>query len=319
MKNYINKWKKYILLLENVAIDVSSYQLQLFSSESSASDTVLIFKHMKKVTDASDKNKNKPIGLYTSSLKRKGDSVTSEWIEMISDKSSGMNVRSISSVLMFKAKPSAKIFKIDTQEDYNFLLKTYGSGIKEKYLNWTEIAKNCDCINFSSKAVDTIPELRGWDVEQSCWFNPEALEIVQQKTEQQALISIKNDIKDDLKSEVNYVYDRINEFIKNSYAADNQKEKQIFVNLLRPIIYQLKEVVNKKDIDIEQMKNIYIKISKEIYPIIKQNIESYHESILDSLIEQLNIYFAESFSDLPSKKEEDAENYMYTVDLNKND
>ena len=61
MKNYINKWKKYILLLENVAIDVSSYQLQLFSSESSASDTVLIFKRMEKVTDASDENKNKPI------------------------------------------------------------------------------------------------------------------------------------------------------------------------------------------------------------------------------------------------------------------
>ena len=223
MKDLINKWKKYKLLLENVATDVSSYPLQLFSSESSASDTVLIFRRMQKVTDASDRSRNKPIGLYTSSLIKKGDSVTSQWIDMISNKSLGMNVRSIASVLMFKAKSSAKIFKIDNQEDYNFLLKTYGNGIKEKYLNWTEIAKNCDCINISSNAANTVSELRGWDVEQSCWFNPDVLEIVPQLSEEQALANMKIDMKEELKYKANSFYEQVQQYIKDLYDSNNQK------------------------------------------------------------------------------------------------
>lgn len=319
MKDFISKWKKYKLLLENVAINTSSYPLQLFSSESTASDTVLIFRRMQKVTDASDKSRNKPIGLYTSSLIKKGNSITSEWIAMISDKSLGMSVRSVASVLMFKANPSAKIFKIDNQEDYNFLLKTYGNGIKEKYLNWTEIAKNCDCINISSNAANTVSELRGWDVEQSCWFNPDALEVVKQMSEEQALLNMKNDRIDSLKYEINYFYDTVNQYIKDSYSADDTKEKEIFTNLLRPISYQLKEIINKKNVDVEQMKNIYIKLNKEALPAVKQNIKSYRERILDSLIKELNIYFSENIHDLPVEREEEVENYIYAVDLNKND
>lgn len=83
---------------------------------------------------------------------------------------------------LFNVKSGAKVYTIRNAKDYMDLwrkhpaeVKSYGLG--NHYIDWASAAREYDAVHLASDlGRGSVPELYGWDVESTAWFNTRGLD-----------------------------------------------------------------------------------------------------------------------------------------------
>lgn len=115
------------------------------------------------------------------------------------------NVKSLAESVLFKVKSDAKIYVIDTKEDYRNIITTISDGgYRQEVIDFYKLSKNYDGIFVTSNAVSKlrfVPNGQGlytWDVESICIFNPNVIEVVDDEFLRISLLSHENETSDSL-------------------------------------------------------------------------------------------------------------------------
>ena len=125
----------------------------------------------------------KPSGLWGSPIHDEDN--TSDWGRFVESDYWEM-IDTLKEHFLFRLKPNAKIFVVDTQESVRKLPWKWDVGWGEYYVDWPKVEKMYDGVYLADdhelwlNKKDKEPTFYGWDCDSICVFNPNAIEQIEE-------------------------------------------------------------------------------------------------------------------------------------------
>ena len=178
MKLLMEQWRKYLKEVEQDSARLIKLGDQLHLYRGNPDNSLSLIRAKKRLRIENNPDRNEPLNAFwTSTAQSRDNAWSSEWSDFVKDEytKGGFDTRN---GLLLKVNPTARIFNLIDDNAYDFLLETYGKGVKKNYLNWEEIAKHYDGVRTDGNIPDRIKSL---DVESTAFFTTDKFTLVRSK------------------------------------------------------------------------------------------------------------------------------------------